>query len=59
MEQQVLIQNAKITTMGEKVEDVFFITDLQGNPISDPAKVKELSDALRASLLAALKPQIR
>ncbi|HSG60181.1 MAG TPA: [protein-PII] uridylyltransferase [Pseudomonadales bacterium] len=32
----VNIQNAKISTLGERVEDVFFITDEHLNPISDP-----------------------
>jgi [protein-PII] uridylyltransferase len=32
----IQLQNAKITTLGEKVEDVFFVTDEQLNPISDP-----------------------
>jgi [protein-PII] uridylyltransferase len=32
----VNIQNAKISTLGERVEDVFFVTDENLNPISDP-----------------------
>jgi len=32
----IALQNAKITTLGEKVEDVFFVTDDHLNPISDP-----------------------
>lgn len=32
----IALQNAKITTLGEKVEDVFFVTDDNLNPISDP-----------------------
>ncbi len=33
----ILLQNAKIATLGERVEDVFFITDNEGEPLSDPA----------------------
>ncbi len=32
----VSIQNAKISTLGERVEDVFFVTDQDLNPIADP-----------------------
>jgi [protein-PII] uridylyltransferase len=32
----LLIQNARIATLGERAEDVFFVTDRQGDPISDP-----------------------
>ncbi len=54
MEQSVLIQTAKIATLGEKVEDIFFVTDLEGNPINDPDKVKALHTALHTQLVAAL-----
>jgi [protein-PII] uridylyltransferase len=32
----VQLQNAKIATLGERVEDIFFITNNQGLPLSDP-----------------------
>lgn len=32
----VQLQNAKISTLGERVEDVFFITDHNKEPLSDP-----------------------
>jgi [protein-PII] uridylyltransferase len=32
----ISIQNAKISTLGERVEDVFFVTDEDLNPIADP-----------------------
>jgi len=31
----VMLQNAKVATLGERVEDVFFITDRQGRPLED------------------------
>jgi len=33
----ILLQSAKIATLGERVEDIFFITDSAGEPLSDPA----------------------
>ncbi|MAN51997.1 MULTISPECIES: [protein-PII] uridylyltransferase [unclassified Marinimicrobium] len=38
----ILLQNAKIATLGERVEDVFFITDNEGEPLSDPALCEAL-----------------
>lgn len=38
----ILLQNAKIATLGERVEDVFFITDNDGEPLSDPALCEAL-----------------
>jgi [protein-PII] uridylyltransferase len=46
----VRLQNAKITTVGERAEDVFFVTDAAGRPLDD-AGVRE---ALRTSLLARI-----
>ena len=42
----IQLQNAKITTLGERVEDVFFITDHQQRPIEDP----ELCVAIQAAI---------
>ncbi|WP_137885106.1 [protein-PII] uridylyltransferase [Pseudomonas sp. 2FE] len=47
------LQNAKIATLGERVEDVFFVTDAHNQPLSDPdlcarlqaAIIEQLSDA--------------
>ncbi|MBU3069636.1 [protein-PII] uridylyltransferase [Aestuariicella sp. G3-2] len=38
----IQLSNAKITTLGERVEDIFFITDEDGEPLSDPELCKEL-----------------
>jgi [protein-PII] uridylyltransferase len=40
------LQNAKITTLGERVEDVFFITNSQQNPIEDPILCREIQDSI-------------
>ena len=38
MEREVILQNAKIATFGERAEDIFFITDDKGNPLDSDAK---------------------
>lgn len=42
----VQLQNAKITTLGERVEDVFFITDSQQRPVDDG----QLCDAIQRAI---------
>ncbi|HVC36962.1 MAG TPA: [protein-PII] uridylyltransferase, partial [Gammaproteobacteria bacterium] len=46
----IRLQNAKITTVGERAEDVFFITDAGDRPINDPAVREQLCAALLAGL---------
>ena len=46
----VILQAAKIQTLGERVEDVFFITDRQHRPIEDPEFSARLQAALRDRL---------
>ncbi len=50
MECNIDLQNAKIATIGERVEDVFFITDAEGNPLSD----KECLERIRLNIINAL-----
>ena len=47
------LQAAKIQTLGERVEDVFFITDDQQQPITDP----KLSDAIQQAIRTELDGQ--
>ena len=49
------LQNAKIATLGERVEDVFFITQQEGTPLADP----ELCQRLQARLCEELDRQAR
>lgn len=49
------LQNAKIATLGERVEDVFFVTLQDGSPLSDP----ELCQALEERLCAELDKQAK
>ena len=49
---RVLLEAARITTLGAEVEDIFFITDDQHQPFSDPAQ----QQALQASICEFLDP---
>jgi [protein-PII] uridylyltransferase len=48
--QDINLHSARITTIGSRVEDMFYITDLQLNPLSDPDK----QELLRQELLYVL-----
>jgi [protein-PII] uridylyltransferase len=50
VEQQVKLQNAKIATIGERANDVFFITDRTGAPVLEQSRL----DAIEAGLHEAL-----
>ncbi len=47
------IQTAKIMTIGERAEDVFYITDESGNPLGSDAQ-----DQLRSALIDVLDNKI-
>lgn len=49
-ELDIAVQNARIATLGERAEDVFFITDRAGRQISDPALCETLQARLRDQL---------
>lgn len=44
------LQGAKIQTLGERVEDVFFLTDHAQQPLTDPALCEAIQQALRDEL---------
>ncbi|MGO1462750.1 MAG: [protein-PII] uridylyltransferase [Marinobacter sp.] len=46
LEHRIRLSNAKIATLGERVEDVFFVTNEQGEPISDPSVCRALQQDL-------------
>jgi len=46
--------SAKIITQGERIEDVFFLTDNQGNPLTDPELCTKLQEALMAQLATSI-----
>lgn len=45
-EYNLSVRKAKIASVGEKVEDFFFITDGEGLPVSDPALCQILQDKI-------------
>ncbi|WP_312256004.1 [protein-PII] uridylyltransferase [Stutzerimonas nitrititolerans] len=46
LEFDLSVQNAKIATMGERVEDVFFVTNAHNQPLSDLQLCTQLQQAL-------------
>ena len=46
----IKVQNARITTLGERVEDVFFITDASQQPIEAESLGEPLQEAIRDAL---------
>jgi [protein-PII] uridylyltransferase len=46
----VELQAAKIQTLGERVEDVFFLTDAQQQPITDTEQCEKIQQAIRLEL---------
>ncbi|HXG28167.1 MAG TPA: [protein-PII] uridylyltransferase [Nevskiales bacterium] len=49
-DQGILVEAAKIGTIGERAEDVFYVTDTQHKPITDPARFHLLRQALTQAL---------
>ncbi len=50
MDLDISIHNAKIATLGERVEDVFIISDQHQRPIEDPELCQTICDTLREIL---------
>lgn len=46
IECDVSIVNAKINTLGERVDDVFFITESNGTALATPERIQQLIDSL-------------
>jgi [protein-PII] uridylyltransferase len=46
----IALQAAKIQTLGERVEDVFFIVDNQGGQVTEEARLAGLQAAIRGAL---------
>lgn len=50
LDHDILLCNAKISTLGERVEDIFFITDANGQPINNAQKSQALEKAICQAL---------
>ena len=46
----VLLQNAKIATFGERAEDIFYITNYKGEPVTDPEEQENIRTTLGSYL---------
>ncbi len=49
-EQKIQLQNAKVSTLGERVEDIFFVTDEDGKPLVRAEQREELERAIVGAL---------
>ncbi|WP_062264777.1 [protein-PII] uridylyltransferase [Endozoicomonas arenosclerae] len=55
---ELQVHNAKVATFGEKLEDSFFITDKDNNPISDPAVAEHICETLKEILQQASEQDV-
>lgn len=55
VEKNIILHDAKITTLGENVEDVFFITNKNDKPITNKKASEELQAIIKEKLDASLK----
>ncbi|MGI9279066.1 MAG: [protein-PII] uridylyltransferase [Endozoicomonas sp.] len=55
---ELQVHNAKVATFGEKLEDSFFITDKNNQPISDPDVAEEICDTLKEILQQASEQDV-
>lgn len=51
----LVLLNAKILTLGERIEDVFFIVDQQGEPLKNLKDVAELHNELKETISEAME----
>ncbi len=62
VELSITVHNARITTLGERIEDSFYISGASGDvhgPITDPARIAELTRSICARLDADLESMAR
>ena len=46
----ILVETAKIATIGERAEDIFYVTDRDHRPLTDPALFHQLRQVLTRAL---------
>lgn len=44
------LKDARITTLGERVEDLFFITDENGKPLTEQERIEQLQERIKLEL---------
>ena len=49
-EHQINLRDARITTLGERVEDLFFVTDESNKPIGDQVLIDKIISELKIDL---------
>lgn len=52
----IRLHNAKIATLGERVEDMFLITTRDGQPLTDPAMMQQFQQSIREQLDQQVAP---
>jgi [protein-PII] uridylyltransferase len=50
VQQNINLHNAKITTIGSRAEDMFYVTDMENQPITDGARQQQIHDEMLAIL---------
>lgn len=50
MKHDIMLHKAKIATLGERVEDTFYVTEENGDLITDSARMEHICDALKHSI---------
>jgi len=53
--QKLVIQNARISTLGEHIEDVFFVVSEDNEPLRNSAEVEKLQIELKATITEAME----
>ena len=54
MEAELTIRSARVTTLGERIEDIFVVQDSKGYGLTDPVVLLDLQNTLRDRLDSAL-----
>jgi [protein-PII] uridylyltransferase len=49
-ESGIKLKDARITTLGERVEDLFFITNQNGKPLTDEDQIEQLQEKIKREL---------